>query len=83
MTENGTEKYAIFSAYKVKTDSDSYTFSFDSDEAYADYVRKILLRSAYDMGVSVTGDDEILTLSTCTNTGEEDRFIVHAKRIDW
>ncbi|MBR5519560.1 MAG: class B sortase [Clostridia bacterium] len=81
MTEDGTAKYEIFSAYKVKTFSDTYTFAFD-DESYADYIQRILTRSAYKMGVSVSAEDEIITLSTCTNTGDEDRFVVHAKRIE-
>ena len=82
LTEKGTEKYAIFSAYKVKTSSDTYTFQFDSAESYGAYIQKILLRSAYNMGVSVSETDEIVTLSTCTNTGEDDRYVVHAKRIE-
>ncbi len=82
LTEKGTEKYAIFSAYKVKTSSDTYTFRFDSAESYGAYIQKILLRSAYNMGVSVSETDEIVTLSTCTNTGEDDRYVIHAKRIE-
>lgn len=82
ITENGVEKYAVFSAYKVKTSSDTYTFQFDSDTSYAAYLEKIRLRSAYNMGVGVSPTDHIVTLSTCTNTGEEDRYVVHAKRIE-
>lgn len=82
LTEEGTQKYAIFSAYKVKTSSDTYTFRFDSAESYGAYIQKILLRSAYNMGVSVSETDEIVTLSTCTNTGEDDRYVIHAKRIE-
>lgn len=82
LTEEGTEKYAIFSAYKVKTFSDTYTFRFENAESYGAYIQKILLRSAYNMGVSVSETDEIVTLSTCTNTGENDRYVIHAKRIE-
>lgn len=82
ITEAGTEKYQIFSVYQVTTDSDTYTFSFDSDAAYEAYLRAVQMRSAYNTGVTVGVDDEVVTLSTCTNTGEEIRFVVHAKRIE-
>lgn len=82
MTEAGTEKYQIFAAYQVTTDSDTYTFSFESDAAYETYLSKILMRGAYNTGVTVGADDKTVTLSTCTNTGKQIRFVVHAKRIE-
>lgn len=82
MTEAGTKKYQIFAAYQVTTDSDTYTFAFEDDAAYEAYLSKILMRSAYNTGVTVGAGDEIVTLSTCTNTGKQIRFVVHAKRIE-
>ena len=81
MTPAGTAKYAVFSVYETTTASDTYTFTFEDDAAYEAYLSEIQMRSAYRTGVSVDTGDEILTLSTCTNTGKTIRYVVHAKRI--
>jgi hypothetical protein len=39
-------------------------------------------RSVYNYNVEVTGDDSILTLSTCTGNGTK-RMVLHAKKIDY
>ena len=36
--------------------------------------------SLYDTGVEVTKDDSVISLSTCTKSGEK-RFVVHAKKL--
>lgn len=81
MTPAGTAKYAVFSVYETTTASDTYTFTFEDDAAYAAYLSEIQMRSAYRTGVAADSSDEILTLSTCTNTGKTIRYVVHAKRI--
>ena len=79
--EGGLLQYEIFSCYETTADSDSYTIGFAPDEVYADYLETIQGRSLYDTGVSVGIEDQVLTLSTCTKSGKEHRFVVHAKRI--
>lgn len=81
MTPAGTAKYAVFAVYETTTASDTYTFTFEDDAAYEAYLSEIQMRSAYRTGVSVDSGDEILTLSTCTNTGKTIRYVIHAKRI--
>lgn len=78
-TEEGSHAYKIFACYRVDADSDSYTIGFKADEMYVNFLKKIKERSAYDTGVEVTMEDEIITLSTCTNTGTN-RYLVHAKK---
>ena len=77
---DGTHAYQIFSVYEAAADSDSYTIGFAPDEQYEEYLRTIKGRSEYDTGVDVTKDDFIITLSTCTRSGE-DRYLVHAKKL--
>ena len=79
--EGGLLQYEIFSCYETTADSDSYTIGFAPDEVYAEYLDLIKGRSLYDTGVSVSIEDQVLTLSTCTRSGKENRFVVHAKRI--
>lgn len=79
--EEGRLKYQIFSCYETTADSDSYTIGFAPDDVYADYLAKIKGRAAYDTGVEVSQEDQILTLSTCTRSGQL-RYLVHAKRVE-
>ena len=77
---DGTHAYQIFSVYESPSESDSYTIGFAPDEQYEEFLQTLKSRSAYDTGVTVTKDDSIITLSTCTRQGEH-RYLVHAKKI--
>ena len=77
---DGTHSYQIFSVYEAPSDSDSYTIGFAPDEQYETFLQTLKGRSAYDTGVTVTKEDYIITLSTCTSHGEH-RYLVHAKRV--
>lgn len=77
---DGTHAYQIFSCYEAEADSDSYTIGFAPDEQYAAFVQSLKDRSQYDTGVDVSVNDSVITLSTCTKSGEK-RFLVHAKKI--
>ncbi len=79
--EDGTHTYQIFSCYEVTPDSDSYTIGFARDEQYETFLQNLKARSAYDTGVDVTIEDTIISLSTCTRSGEN-RFLVHAKKVN-
>lgn len=81
LTPDGWAKYAVFSFYETSATGSTYTFTFADDEAYSAYLTEIQLRSAYATNISVGVEDDILTLSTCTNTGKTRRYIVHAKRV--
>lgn len=76
---DGTHCYQIFSVCEVEADSDSYTIGFAPDEQYESFLQTLKSRSAYDTGVTVSREDSIITLSTCTKQGE-DRYLVHAKK---
>lgn len=77
---DGTHSYQIFSVYEAPADSDSYTIGFVPDEQYETFLQTLKSRSAYDTGVSVTKEDTIITLSTCTSHGEH-RYLVHARKV--
>lgn len=80
--EDGTHAYAIFSCYETAANSDTYTIGFASqpDGQYERFLQTIKGRSAYDTGIEVSKNDRVITLSTCTKSGEK-RFVVHGKRV--
>lgn len=77
---DGTHAYQIFSVYEAAVDDAAYTIGFAHDDIYAEWLAGIKASSAYDTGVEVTVDDNVLTLSTCTSGGQK-RYVVHAKKV--
>lgn len=72
-------QYQIVSIYKVSKTTDYLKTYFADEEEYNKYVQMILGRSIHDFEIDVQYGDKILTLSTCT--GENERLVVHAKKI--
>ena len=79
ITENEYSIYEIFSAYRIEEEDYYITTDFKNDEEYEQFLKKIKSRSFKNFNVDVTNDDQILTLSTCSNANY--RAAVHAKKI--
>lgn len=77
---DGAHCYQIFSSHKAPVSDICYTIGYQADDVYADFLSSLQSASLYDTGVSVSTDDTVITLSTCTNDGK-DRIVVHAKKI--
>lgn len=76
---DGEHRYEIFAVSETEAGSRHYTRTPESPAEFIDY---LLAESAYDTGVSVSGEDRLLTLSTCTNDTISGRYVVHAREIN-
>ena len=74
-----SNRYEIFSIYKIPKTNDYLTTYFATDEEYIEYIDLIKGRSIKDFNVEINPGDKIITLSTCSNYN--DRLVVHAKLI--
>ena len=74
--------YQIYSVGVVKDTSEGYTYQFADDAAFASFLEATKASSLYDTGVEVGNDSQIVTLSTCTREGNDDRTIVHGVRVN-
>ena len=74
--------YQIYSVGVVKDTSEGYTYQFADDAAFASFLEATKASSLYDTGVEVGYDSQIVTLSTCTREGNDDRTIVHGVRVN-
>ena len=72
-------RWQIYSIYTIPKTNDYLQVSFPTDEEKQAFIDMTMNRSIHNFEVSVTPDDYILTLSTCTDSNE--RLVVHAKRI--
>lgn len=82
-TPDGMElKYHIYCAGIVKDTSESYIYQFADEATFTEFVNITKAASNYDTGVEVGQDAQIVTLSTCTKDNNDDRFVIHAVKIE-
>ena len=83
-TDQGVNRYQVFSAYYSHAYYDYRTINMSKSE-WIDYLEKMKDLSIADFGpVKMDENSQILTLSTCDNITDDGRFAVHAVLInDW
>lgn len=69
--------YRIYSAGEVLDMSDAYETDFADGKAYQEFIDKTKKDSLYETGVKVRTADKVVTLSTCTKSSDNHRFVVH------
>lgn len=75
-------RYQIFAYEDVSEDSFIYAVPYGPTEDFAEFIDQIYEISYRQTGAVATKDDKIITLSTCSTTSGEGRFVVHAVRVD-
>ena len=80
ITETGLYTYRIFAVYKTDMYSDYITTYFESPEAVVEFAKAQQERSMYQRdGIEFeVGNTKLLTLSTCTNIIQEERYTLQA-----
>ena len=79
LTDTGCFRYDIFSSYLAGVDSPTYGLSFQQRSTREEFLRSALDSSVIDAGIEPGIRDRILTLSTCSNSGQTTRWVVHAR----
>lgn len=81
-TNNQKLTYQIFSYYVIEKEEYYITTSFNTESEFIAFINTISKRSYKKFNINVTKDDNILTLSTCSGTGNTTkRKVIHAKLI--
>ena len=68
--------YTVFAAGEISAVSENYVVDFASDEEYEAFLGKCSADSAYPVDVELNAQSQIIMLSTCTNDGDANRFVV-------
>ena len=68
--------YKVFAASVVKDTSDVYNLTYNSDEEFESYLNLCKESSNYQVDAEVNAQSQIVSLSTCTNVKEDERFLV-------
>lgn len=81
-TPDGEEtKYQIFAVCIVEDTSASYDKYYENEDEYLQYLDHIRQISRYNVGVELTAQSKIVSLSTCTNVTETQRLLVHGVKM--
>ncbi|MGI6109931.1 MAG: class B sortase [Eubacteriaceae bacterium] len=72
--------YQIFAVIKVAADYDYRQPQFADQEAFLAYYDRIIQASLYNTGITVSPNDQIVTLSTCVFDIDDGRIAVIARR---
>ena len=75
-TEYGVYRFDIFAAYTTPHDSEAYTISFASREAFLNYINYAKYQSPFTADVQVGENDRIVTLSTCAYEYTNARYVL-------
>ncbi len=81
-TPRGAYRYLIFGYGEVREDSEIYAVGFGPDAAYQQLINVMLSTSLRSTGVVPTVTEQIVTLSTCTASGDDYRFVVYGVCVD-
>lgn len=78
-TSYSNSVWQIFSVYVIDTTNDYLNISF-TNKGFIEFAYLIKARSDvyFDDEISITSNDQVLTLSTCYNWPEDKRLVVHA-----
>lgn len=74
--DNKVLTYQVFSAGVVHELADNYKTQFTSDEEFLQYIELCRNSSSYSVDVELDADSRILSLSTCTNVRDDERFLL-------
>lgn len=77
-----TRTYQVFSAGVVKDTADNYILSYATDEDFMKYIELCKNTSNYAVDVDVNAQSKIVSLSTCTNVNEDERFMLQGVLIE-
>jgi sortase B len=77
----GDAKWEIFSVYTTEAKVDYLQTDFPTDDAYLSFLETIQAKSLHPKDATLTIDDRILTLSTCSYAYHDARFVVHARLV--
>lgn len=74
--------YQVFSAAVVKATADNYDIVYATEDEFVDYLQMCKATSNYQADVTLDAASKIVSLSTCTNVNDDERFLVQGVLIN-
>ncbi|MEG2310364.1 MAG: class B sortase [Clostridia bacterium] len=80
-TLKGNYKWQVFTVYVTDSDFFYIDTKFADKTEYGEFLKTLKSKSLYDTNINISGDDTLLTLSTCDYSLKNGRFVVQAKLV--
>ncbi len=81
ITPKATYQYEIYAAYEFDSSKEAHIINFNSEESFQKYLDEIKKKTILSSELEVGTKDHLLTLSTCTDVEQDERFTIVAKRV--
>jgi len=78
----GNYEWEIFAFYVAHISFPYTIINFPNDATFRHMIQQFKESSMHDTGVTVLPSDRILTLSTCTNVHQDERYVLQARLIN-
>jgi len=82
-TKDGCYKYAVYSAYVGTWTDEGYTLDFSRDAGKETYINDMCAASQVSTNVVPDKNQNLVTLSTCTNREKSQRMLVHGVLVEF
>lgn len=79
LTPDHDYKIELFSGFTADADSDIYRTEIGDAEAFEAFLQEIIAKSTFATDISVSGEDKIVMLSTCSYEFNNARYVVFGK----
>ena len=81
LTPNGDYRIDLFAGYVTGADADVYFPSFGTADDFDAVLRYAIKRSTFKTDVTVTGEDHVVMLSTCSTESNSARYVAFGKLV--
>jgi len=78
--DRGVYRYDIFSVREASVKGIVFRLDIEESRLEEEFIQSCIENSVINAGLEPGADDQILTLSTCTEAGHANRWVVHAVR---
>ncbi|MCI8387759.1 MAG: class B sortase [Clostridiales bacterium] len=79
-TFDGIYTYEPFAIFDTVSTYQYFRMYFQNDDDFISFCNEMQSKSRFNKNMTFTGDDQVITLSTCTNVGDG-RYALHAKLV--
>ncbi len=76
ITEQGVFELQFFAGYAAKTHTRAWELDFAGEQAYLEWLQQAMDNSVIESDIVPTAEDRVVTLSTCTNSDTNVRFVL-------
>ncbi len=77
LTPDGNYVVEFFAGYVTSVNGDAWKANFSSDESFEEWIAAQIEKSDFTASFTPTSSDRVLTLSTCSKTFNNARYVLH------